>query len=96
MLYIYTGLHMPDKQDYFRCPLCRSVSCGRLVVKRRNGSDYVTPFYHCNTCTIVFLDPLSVTRGFEDRPKSIKANVVEPPYKAWSQINQSRKDRSDE
>lgn len=86
---------MPDRPDYFRCPLCRSVTCERLVIKRANKPPYVTPFFHCTTCTVVFLDPLAFTRGFEDRPRSPSKQSTASVYTAWSRINQARKDRDE-
>lgn len=86
---------MPDRPDYFRCPLCRGVSCERLVVKRPNKPPYVTPFFHCAICTVVFLDPIAFTRGFEDRPRSAGKPLKGNAYAAWSLINQARKDRDE-
>lgn len=86
---------MPDKPEYFRCPLRRSVSCERVVIKRRNAPDYVTAFFSCTTCTVMFLDPLAFTRGFEDRPRSPVEISREGSYTAWSRINQSRKERGE-
>jgi hypothetical protein len=86
---------MPDRPEYFRCPLCNSVSCERVVVPRPNGTSYVTMFYSCTTCTVMFRDPLALTRGFEDRPRTTRGQPSEPSYAAWSRINQSRKDRGE-
>ena len=83
---------MPDRPDYFRCPLCRSVSCERLVIKRADGTTYVSPLYSCTVCTIVFRDPLALTRGYEDRPHS-KSRSPSNAYQTWARINQERKDR---
>lgn len=86
---------MPDRPEYFRCPVCKSVSCERVVIRRPNGTTYVTMFYSCTTCTVMFLDPLAFTRGYEDRPRQTSRKAVEPPYPTWSRINQSRKDRAE-
>ena len=60
---------MPDRPDYFRCPLCRGVTCERVIIKRPNGTPYVTAFFSCTVCTLMFRDPRALTRGFEDRPR---------------------------
>jgi hypothetical protein len=85
---------MPDRPDYFRCPLCRGVTCERVVVRRPNGSTYMTSFYSCTVCTVMFRDPLALTRGFEDRPRTDpKPPGKATPYQAWAKINQGRKER---
>lgn len=87
---------MPDRPDFFRCPICRSVTCERVTVQRANQVDYVTPFFACTTCTVMFLDPIAFTRGFEDRPQSSNRGSKVTSYAAWAQINQARKDRQSE
>ena len=91
---------MPDRLDYFRCPLCRGVTCERVIVKRPNGTSYVTAFYSCTICTLMFRDPRALTRGFEDRPRpQMKSPEDKSPaagpnrYQSWSKVNQDRKDR---
>jgi len=86
---------MPDRPDYFRCPLCRAVSCERLVIQRPNRPPYLTNFFHCSICTVVFLDPIAFTRGFEDRPRTASPKPSGNAYVAWSLVNQARKDRDD-
>jgi hypothetical protein len=86
---------MPDRSDYFRCPLCRGVTCERVVVKRPNGTAYVTAFFSCTVCTLMFRDPLALTRGFEDRPRNDSKSAAPDGnrYQAWARVNQDRKDR---
>lgn len=100
---------MPDRSDYFRCPLCRGVTCERVIVKRPNGTAYVTAFFSCTVCTLMFRDPLALTRGFEDRPRDGPSrngpSDNRPPradsrssapvnrYQSWAKVNQDRKDR---
>jgi len=97
---------MPDRPDYFRCPLCRGVTCERVIVKRPNGASYVTAFFSCTVCTLMFRDPRALTRGFEDRPRNESSrndsSRNEPSgsdsrsgnrYQSWSKVNQDRKDR---
>lgn len=85
---------MPDRPDYFRCPLCKSVSFERVRVPRPNGSTYLTAFYSCAICTVMFLDPLAFTRGYEDRPQSSERKPTQQsPYQSWAHINQRRRER---
>ena len=87
---------MPDRPDFFRCPICRSVRCEQVVIKRgADRADYPLPLYACSTCTVVFGDPIAFTRGFEDRPRSAAStgNARDRAYVAWGKINQARKDR---
>jgi hypothetical protein len=84
---------MPDRPEYFRCPLCRSVSCERVVVRRAKAAPYMTPFYSCTTCTVMFRDPIAFTRGYEDRPRQPAKVGRTESYPVWSRINQARKDR---
>lgn len=69
---------MPDRPDFFRCPLCRGVTWERVIVKRPNGTSYVTAFYSCTVCTLMFRDPLALTRGYEDRPRSSSPSPRSP------------------
>jgi hypothetical protein len=85
---------MPDRPDYFRCPLCKSVSCQRVSVKRTNGTIYTTEFFACTICTVMFLDPMALTRGYEDRPQSSERKpALANPYQAYAQINQRKRER---
>lgn len=88
---------MPDRADYYRCPLCRGVTAERIVVRRPNGMEYRTEFFRCGICSNMFMDPLAITRGFEDRPlgSQERRNVI--VYDAWGRINKARKeDKRDE
>lgn len=85
---------MPDRPDYFRCPICRGVTCERVAVRRPNGSTYMTSFYSCTVCTVMFRDPLALTRGYEDRPRTSPRSAAKgTTYQAWAKINQGRKNR---
>jgi hypothetical protein len=84
---------MPDRPDYFCCPLCRGVTCERVVVKRPNGSAYVTAFFSCTICTLMFRDPSALTRGFEGRPRNpVKSTGPGSPSQDWDR-KQERKGR---
>lgn len=85
---------MPDRPDYFRCPICHGTSCESVVVRRPNGSLYRTEFFRCAICTLMFTDPLALTRGYEDRPRRPAAPATgAAAYQAWAKINQARKQR---
>lgn len=85
---------MPDRPDYFRCPVCKSVSFQHVRVPRANGTLYVTAFFSCTVCTTVFLDPVAFTRGYEDRPRNTPRAPAEPnAYQQWAAINQRRRER---
>jgi hypothetical protein len=83
---------MPDQSNFYRCPLCHGLSAQRVVVRRPSGTEYRTEFYRCSICSNVFMDPLAITRGFEDRPRSTHEprNVI--VYEAWGKINKTRKE----
>lgn len=52
----------------FKCPLCQGHRCDLVIVKRPDGSDYVTSFYACLTCSVMFRDP----RRFTVRPTVLR------------------------
>lgn len=87
---------MPDRADYYRCPLCRGVSAQRVIVTRPTGSEYRTQFFSCSVCSNVFLDPLAITRGFEDRPLTHGERRNANVYEMWGRINKARKEDSRE
>jgi hypothetical protein len=71
------------------------VTCERVIVKRPNGASYVTAFFSCKVCTLMFRDPLALTRGFEDRPRNQTKSPApsDNRYQSWAKVNQGRKDR---
>lgn len=88
---------MPDQRSHYRCPICKSVACEVVgyIVRSKEGDKMVgtLPLYSCMTCTNVFLDPLALTRGYEDRPRTSTSNPSGRSYTEWSLINTARKDR---
>ena len=88
---------MPDQRSHYRCPVCKSVACevaGYVVRPNEGGKAVATlPLYACATCTNVFLDPLALTRGYEDRPRTNSPNPSGRSFSDWSLINSARKDR---
>jgi hypothetical protein len=88
---------MPDQRSHYRCPICKSVACEVVgyIVRSKAGDATVgtLSLYACMTCTNVFLDPLALTRGFEDRPRTSSPSPSGRSYSDWSLINSARKDR---
>ncbi len=83
---------MPDREDPFQCPNCGSVTCEKVSVPRPNGTTYVTIFYKCSICTVVFTDPVAFTRGALDRPRRQAPRSTVISYAAWGRANQPKKD----
>jgi predicted RNA-binding Zn-ribbon protein involved in translation (DUF1610 family) len=51
-----------DRYAKFLCPLCGSDGYTRVTVKKPNGHFYVTEFYHCFGCSVMFTDPVKFTQ----------------------------------
>jgi hypothetical protein len=83
---------MPDRADFYRCPLCRGKTAERVVVARPSGTAYRTQFFRCGICSNVFMDPLALTRGFEDRPLTSQEHRGGVVYDLWGRINKARKE----
>lgn len=47
----------PERQIRFCCPLCNCSKFVRVRVRRPNGDWYVTEFYECFGCSVMFTDP---------------------------------------
>jgi hypothetical protein len=58
----------------FSCPLCQGHRCEQVIVKRPNGTDYVTSFYACVICSAMFRDP----RRFTVHPRAAAREKQEP------------------
>lgn len=84
---------MPDRPDHLCCPICHGTVFQPVVLNRADGSQVTTRFIYCANCTVVCLDPVALTRAYEDRPKSRRAPSSSPAIQAWSQINQRRRER---
>jgi hypothetical protein len=63
----------------FRCPLCRTEYYTRVRVKRANGTIYVTEFFACLGCTVMFRDPGRFMNRTQlgDAPTDATAPIVE-------------------
>jgi transcription elongation factor Elf1 len=46
----------------FSCPLCGSRKYVRVRVQKQSGHWYVTEFYECFACSVMFRDPVLFTR----------------------------------
>lgn len=56
------GLWDGDRFTEFKCPLCGTDGYVRIRVQRPNGHWYVTNFYQCFGCSVMFTDPVAFTR----------------------------------
>jgi hypothetical protein len=65
----------------FRCPVCGCTQYVQVRVRRSSGDWYVTSFYECFACSVMFLDPEKFSRaagdGVDRSPRSI--GPLEPP-----------------
>lgn len=41
----------------FRCPVCNSTAYARTTITRPSGTTYLTPFFECLGCTLMFRHP---------------------------------------
>jgi hypothetical protein len=41
----------------FRCRICAGTNYERVVVTRKSGRPYITPFFACMGCSVMFGDP---------------------------------------
>jgi len=57
--------------EAFKCPLCGSKKYVAVRVQRPGGQWYVTPFYECFHCSVMFRDPhlFSQCHAPEDDPR---------------------------
>jgi hypothetical protein len=46
----------------WRCPLCDTTAYNRVRVRRPDGKEYLTEFYECAGCTVMFRNPGRFTR----------------------------------
>ena len=56
-------LHQRPEPDAFssvagwRCPLCNGTTYSQIEISRQGGRKYVTDFYECSGCTVMFRHP---------------------------------------
>jgi hypothetical protein len=55
-------------RDGFVCPICAYDAYCRIIVKRADHSRYVTQFYRCGGCQVMFHNP----RTFSADPQSLR------------------------
>lgn len=84
---------MPDLPDHICCPVCNGTVFQPVMLDQPAGSQVTTPFFYCVNCTVVCLDPVALTRAFEDRPRTRRAASTSPAIQAWSRLNQRRRER---
>ncbi len=52
----------PSSEKFvFRCGVCGNSKYQRVAVDRPNGGKYLTSFYRCLICSVMFLDPEAFT-----------------------------------
>jgi hypothetical protein len=69
-----------DHVSGWRCPICNSVSYDKVFVTKPGGGSYLTEFFECRGCTIMFRRPGRFTRlgivvkrwGADVEPKSLR------------------------
>jgi hypothetical protein len=61
----------------FRCPVCGGGLFRSVVVPRADGSQYLTCFYECAGCSVMFIDPSAFNANEPGPPSS--AGVKLPP-----------------
>jgi hypothetical protein len=54
----------------FRCQLCGSGFFRPVVVPRADGSRYLTSFYECAGCSVMFIDPRAFNANEAGPPQS--------------------------
>ncbi len=63
----------------FRCQLCGGGFFRPVVVPRADGSRYLTSFYECAGCSVVFIDPHAFNANEPGPPRSEGAKLASPP-----------------
>jgi len=61
--------------DSFRCRICAATTYERVVVMRESGQPYLTKFFACMGCSVMFGDPLR----FSEPVPGAKARRVDAP-----------------
>lgn len=46
----------------WRCPLCNATAYTQIAVARPSGKGYLTEFYECAGCTVMFRNPARFAR----------------------------------
>jgi hypothetical protein len=60
----------------FRCQLCGSGFFRPVVVPRPDGSHYLTSFYECAGCSVMFIDPRAFNANEPGPPRSDGAKAA--------------------
>jgi hypothetical protein len=60
---------------YFLCRICGSRDYEKVIVKKRDGRPYDTPFFACMGCTTMFGDPTKYSKP----PPAVKVTRVDAP-----------------
>lgn len=59
--------HRPEPDGFsfvsgWRCPLCSATTYCQIEIPRQSGKPYVTEFFQCCGCTVMFRHPARFTR----------------------------------
>lgn len=54
----------------FLCPLCGSNNCHFVSIRRANGTRFVTEFFQCAGCSVMFGNPEVFSRLIRDTYKT--------------------------
>ncbi len=83
---------MPERPDQICCPVCRATVFQPFALELSDRTQRTV--YACASCTVLCLDPLALTRAYEDRPHATRRPTVDTPaIRAWGKINQRRRER---
>jgi hypothetical protein len=63
----------------FRCQLCGSGFFRPVAVPRPDGSRYLTSFYECAGCSVMFVDPRAFNANEPGPPRSDGAKPAAAP-----------------
>lgn len=69
-LYIITGMWRHGMYQLFKCPLCGSKEYVQVQVRKQDGNWYLTEFYQCFHCTVMFHDPVLFTQQNSSSPNA--------------------------
>jgi hypothetical protein len=68
----------------FQCRVCGFERYHQITVSRKNGAQYVTSFYACSRCSVMFLNPHQFNSFSDESPNVEMPKVVRLRAKASS------------
>ena len=73
----------------FQCRVCGFERYHQVTVSRQNGAQYVTSFYACSRCSVMFLNPHQFNSFSDEAPSVEMPKVVRLRGKASSRFLRS-------